>query len=82
MAFFYFCSRQNLKGEETLFIELSLVCGIKGTLKDQNDSELIVYYMSPSDSPDHPGSILYRSESSEVPYSTNQLQLMKVNPDC
>ena len=25
--------------------------------------------MSPSDSPDHPGSILYRSESSEVPYS-------------
>ena len=29
-------------------------------------------YMSPSDSPDHPGSILYHSESSEVPYSTNQ----------
>ena len=28
-------------------------------------------YMSPSDSPDHPGSILYHSESSEVPYSTN-----------
>ena len=29
-------------------------------------------YMSPSKSPDHPGSILYHSESSEVPYSTNQ----------
>jgi len=29
-------------------------------------------YMSPSDFPDHPGSILYHSESSEVPYSTNQ----------
>ena len=27
--------------------------------------------MNPSDSPDHPGSILYHSESSEVPYSTN-----------
>mgnify|MGYP001358009497 CR=1 FL=1 len=25
--------------------------------------------MSPSDSPDHPGSILYNLESSEVPYS-------------
>ena len=32
----------------------------------------ILWYMSPSDSPDHPGSILYHSESSEVPYSTNQ----------
>ena len=29
--------------------------------------------MSASDSPDHPASILYRSESSEAPYSTNQL---------
>ena len=29
-------------------------------------------YMSPSDSPDHPGPILYHSESSEVPYSTNK----------
>ena len=27
--------------------------------------------MSPSDSPDHPGSILYYSESSDVPYSTS-----------
>ena len=29
-------------------------------------------HMSSSDSLDYPGSILYRSESSEVPYSTNQ----------
>ena len=32
------------------------------------------FYMSSSDSPDHLGSILYRSESSEVPYFTNQYQ--------
>ena len=30
-------------------------------------------YMSPSDSLDHPGSILYNLESSEVPYSTNRI---------
>ena len=30
------------------------------------------FRMSPSYSPDHLGSILYRSKSSEVPYSTNQ----------
>ena len=29
-------------------------------------------YTSTSDSPDHPGSILYHSESSEVSYYTNQ----------
>ena len=35
----------------------------RGPLKDMNDSKM---YMSPSDSPDHPGSNLYNSESSEV----------------
>ena len=29
-------------------------------------------YMSPSEFPDHSGSILYHSKSSEVPHSTNQ----------
>ena len=34
--------------------------------------------MSSSDSPDHPGSILYHSKSSEVPYSTNWIYKKKL----
>ena len=40
----------------------------RGPLKDLNDSKL----MSPSVYPDHPGSLLYHSKSSGVPYSTSQ----------
>ena len=39
----------------------------RGPLEDLNNSKLNVYE-SQSDSPDHPGSISYHSESSEVPY--------------
>ena len=59
------CKKQQKKVPDQL-----LFCGIGDLWRTLMIPNWL--YMSPSDSPDHPGSILYRSESSEVPYSTNQ----------
>ena len=59
------CKKQQKKVPDQL-----LVCGIGDLWRTWMIPNWL--YMSPSDSLDHPGSILYHSESSEVPYSTNQ----------
>ena len=65
------CKKQQQQKKNVL--DQLLVCGIwpwDQALKDLNDFKLIVYETKWF--PYHPGSILYHSESSEVPYSTNQ----------
>ena len=59
------CKKQQKKVPDQL-----QVCGIGDLWRTWMIPNLL--YMSPSDSPDHPGSILYRLESSQVPYSANQ----------
>ena len=51
---------------------LHLVLNTQETLGYSERDTSSVLCMIASDSPDHPGSILYHSESSEVPYFTNQ----------